>query len=65
MTSKVAPHFIVEDIDNTNRFDTKAEALDMAKRRSASSHRDTFVVYQALTVVSAPVPEAIVSDLAA
>lgn len=65
MTSKIAAHFIVEDIDNTNRFDTKAEALDAAKRRSACSHRDTYVVYQALTVVSAPVPEAIVSEIAA
>lgn len=64
MTSKVEPHFIVEDIDNTSRYDTKAEALDAAKRRVACSHRDTYVVYQALTVVNAPVPDAIVSEIA-
>lgn len=64
MSNKVTAHFIVEDIDNVSRYETQAEALDSAKRRVASSHRDTYVVYKALTAVNAPVPDAIVSEIA-
>lgn len=65
-----AKHFVVANRnDCLSEFDTKDEAVLSAKRRVGNkeccSGYDTFTVYQAVAVVSAPVPEAVVSEIAA
>lgn len=67
MTSK--KHFVIgSSRDCLCEFDTQEEAVIQAKRNVGNrdydcGHGSTFTVYQAVAVVAAPVPEAIVTTL--
>jgi hypothetical protein len=66
MANTMTKHYGVIWYDEDEIFKTKEEAIEDAKRRASDNHRcsrGAVIVYEALTAVKAPVPEAIVTEL--